>query len=263
MDSRLYLGVPNKLWDSLAAQAEDILCEEKIGQHLLGIYPAGPRIYGDISCSPGILCIYIDEPLALLDPTQSSITPIIKKTTQDGHNIQYTELYSWIKKVISAPQELANNFTKTYTHIIPAVSEAHYVGEEMTYIANLVSNYLRKSGWDIPHNDHGYLGSLNLIQEAAYLRARVLLREKGIFAPCLNRDWDQIESLENMPEHIATIDTELINYLSSNIDLPTTANLIEYCDWGYNYPWTYNTILNKKEIEQLGNTVSKLFSSLL
>lgn len=263
MSNRLYLGVPGESWDSLSMQAEDILAEEKIGQHLLGVYPAGPRMYGDSSCLPGLLCIYIDEPLALLDPTKPSTRAVTERVTQEGSRVWYAELYSWVKTVVESPHQPANELTKTYIHIIPTMSEAHYVGEEMAYISSLADDYLSKSGWDIPHSDHGYLGSPNLIQEAAYLRSRVLLQKKRVFAPCLNRNWDQIEQLSDIPEHITEIDSKIIEHLSSGQNAPTTADLVEFCDWAYNWPWALAPQPCQREAEELGAAVSKLLYSLL
>jgi hypothetical protein len=49
-----YYGLPQEIWDALVLEAEDLLSEEQIGNHIVGLYPAGPRIFGIESASPGL-----------------------------------------------------------------------------------------------------------------------------------------------------------------------------------------------------------------
>jgi hypothetical protein len=64
----LYLDIPSEEWDALQDKAEDLLIEEEIGQHILGIYPTGNAIFGIPGAAPSIICLYLDSAEGYLDP---------------------------------------------------------------------------------------------------------------------------------------------------------------------------------------------------
>jgi hypothetical protein len=209
-----FLGVSNDEWNFIAEEAESLLIDRGIGQHVIGLYPSGNRIFGDINAIPELICIYIDTPHKLLDPFEEhSIEGY--HTTQNGHNILFCDLFAWIKKLRDVNQT-QNSMVRKFIHLIPSMLAAQYEDEQLSIITSVAADYLEDYGWDFPQiaiskkiNDETNIDEL--INDACYLRARYILKTQNIFAPCININWDTIEILKDISDKtIIEIDEQLI-----------------------------------------------------
>lgn len=219
-----YLGISNEEWIFMAEEAESILIEKEIGQHIIGLYPSGGRIFGDINATPEIICVYLDTPYRFLDPFASNVIEGYH-TTQNGHKILFCELFSWIKFLGTVTVATHNDMVRNFVHLIPIMLEAQYEDDQLSVIASAAGDYLEKSGWDTPQvltsKEINKEASINdIITDACYLRARYILKTQEIFAPCINTNWDTIETLKEIKdERILKADEQLCAYMSNSKDV--------------------------------------------
>lgn len=219
-----YLGISNKEWVFIAEEAESILIDKEIGQHIIGIYPSGNRIFGDINAAPEIICVYLDTPHRLLDPFASNVIEGYH-VTQNGHKILFCELFSWVKFLGIVTTNSNNDMIRNFVHLIPIMLEAQYEDDQLSIIASSAGDYLEKCGWDIPQiqaskeiNEESDIE--NIIKDACYLRTRYILKTQNIFAPCMNADWDTVEKLTGVKDQrILETDEQLCTYMNSNKDI--------------------------------------------
>jgi hypothetical protein len=114
MKSKLYHGIPEDTWDSLLFKAEDLLRDNKLGNHIVGIYPIGSIKHKGIDPdrAPGIFCLYIDSVEFLLDPTTEKHG---LDTFQTPHGyILMMELYEWVENMFSC-----KSYTRLFDMPIP------------------------------------------------------------------------------------------------------------------------------------------------
>jgi hypothetical protein len=246
-----YLGIPQEEWDSLAAQAEDTMLTKGLGQHILGTYPAGPRIYGKAEAEPKLLVITVDAPSQYLNPL---ITP--RELIIDGSSLWFTDLYSWISSLkIGKPIPLL-------THIIPLLGPAHYEDSQLTEIHYLAESYLRARNWD----NRKYAPTVTW-HDALYLRARWILATTGRLAPCLNKQWDTVESVPQLPKRHKKADSWLTQYVTEDLapDRRQEASLLRYCDWLAESLSTAKYLWKEaeKEEEKLGEAVKRFYTRLM
>jgi hypothetical protein len=251
----LYLGVSQEKWDQLCSTAENVMLDLEIGQHLVGVYPFGNRIYGLPDEPIGLLCICINDPHSLLDPYNTQVKEPVYTSIEEG-NIKFVELFSWIKWIIN------NNYNGSFDrnlvefiHVIPAMFDAQYEDLSISNITSLLKNYLQDKKYDSPYlmNPIHFTEYKKLVIHALYLRTRFILETKGIFAPCLNRNWDTVENI-SLDTNEQLIDNELVKNITNSEITISEQDLILYCNW-------FITHLNRESGEQLFNILTALESA--
>jgi hypothetical protein len=95
--SKFYNGIPEETWNDLLFNAEDLLRDEDLGTHIVGVYPIGSAELERPS-QPGIMCLYIDSVDSLLDPSSFPRNSTIKHDTTGS--IYMWDLYYWTRIII-------------------------------------------------------------------------------------------------------------------------------------------------------------------
>lgn len=176
-----YFGLPQDQWDNLIFKAEDLLRDEELGVHLVGIYPAGGRTFGIESESESIMCIYIDSVESIINPY-----PMKKQFVWRGLNmssILMIELREWARQIISNDLDL----TYRMMHAVP-------FGRHVFHQENIIDPIL-----DIAHDieklrkfhRHYRYGRFNNYE----LRALAILSKDLEFSPCTNIEWDTVHPM--------------------------------------------------------------------
>jgi hypothetical protein len=139
-NNKFYYGIPQELWDDLLIKADDLLIEEEIGTHILGIYPAGNRNYGIESESQSLLCIYLDIIDNLINPFHKQSPPIKSyRINNQGSCINYIELYNWTKLFI---EESNNLFLLNQFNLIPTFYDCLYQDNVLDNIISVAQEIL-------------------------------------------------------------------------------------------------------------------------
>jgi hypothetical protein len=178
-----YYGLPQEVWDSLCIEAESLLYDEKLGNHLVGIYPAGERIYGIDSAPPGLLCLYVDSVESILDPFYQ---PRIHQYSVGNmmSPIVMIDLYYWVQRITKSGAEGAIPcFHKGMIHQDSSIDAVLEAARKCLAFFAYGQNWSPTSytPWDT----------------RAYLT--ILLTEE--FYPCINPNWDStIEFGSFLPE---------------------------------------------------------------
>lgn len=192
--SEYYYGLPQEVWDSLCMEAEDLLYSEGLGNHLVGLYPAGNRIYGIESSPPGLLCLYVDSVESILDPYYS---PQIYEYSIGNmmSPIIMVELRHWVQMLFRlGPNALIPCFHKDMVHqdnsIVPILEAARD--------ALIASGYPDQLG----RKDTG---------SWFWARAKLILIHTGKFLPCVNPEWGtKIELGSIIPNNKKLIEADKI-----------------------------------------------------
>ena len=214
-----YLGTSNEEWTFMAEEAESLLIDREIGQHVIGLYPSGDRIFGDMDAVPEVMCMYMDTPHKLLDPFADHDIEGYH-VTQNGHKILFCDLFAWVKMLGRMSTATHDTMARKFIHLIPTMLSAQYEDEQLSIITATAGDYLQECGWDNPQllaskaiKDEADIQVL--INDACYLRARYILKTQGVFAPCINTDWDTVETLEDIKDSkIIEVDQQLVEYMS-------------------------------------------------
>ena len=115
LNTEYYCGLPYELWEAIASEAEDLLVEENLGNHLLGVYPAGDRIYGIESSSQGLLCLYIDTIESILDPRLTQDFKLHKYTIGNQNSpVYFVELHDWIRWICQCKYDINHEFSNKF-----------------------------------------------------------------------------------------------------------------------------------------------------
>jgi hypothetical protein len=225
MHSEFYYGIPQTQWDELLFQAEDLLRDERLGQHLVGAYPAGDRIYG-IDRPPGIMCLYVDSVESLLNPTLATTKSAGPYETNTGP-IWMVNLFSWIKWITTATSCTA--WTANLLHLIPSGDLLHE-DESISDIISLANQYIVKVG-PAPY-ERLEPGPIPL---SHYLPMRTILiaMKTGKFYPCINPEWGTVFRLNelNPPTYISAMDQAIRLYIIGQSDEEPTDILQSASHW--------------------------------
>lgn len=248
-----YLGIPQEEWDSLAAQAEDVMLAKGYGQHILGTYPAGPRIFGSTKVEPRLLVIIVDEPSRHFNPFTCDRAPVTEGP------LYFMDLHEWVRSLECGVHDL-DEPSCGFPHAIPILGPPHYEDPQLTEITHLAQTYLQARNWDCALD-------LPCIWTAApYLRTRYILGATGQFIPCLNRNWDTVEPMPNLPEEHSQADDALVQCISSEQELSDNQKreISLYCSWLRKRLIKQRHWKEAKEEEQqLGEAVKRFYVQLM
>lgn len=207
LSTEYYCGLPQELWNSIASEAEDLLVEEGIGNHLLGVYPAGNRIYGIESSSQGLICLYMDTVESILDPTYD---PNKFKLLHLGNQLSpvwFVELHSWIRWILKlyencCSQTWQDEKVKHWLHLIPCFGDALYQDTSIDKLISIIADYLIASREGLcrdPWHLCPYLKRPSVKEELEYVlyyRQHIIWRTYKVFEPNMNSDWNEVFDVE-------------------------------------------------------------------
>ena len=265
-NNEYYCGLPEILWDQLNLEAEDLFIEEEIGSHILGVYPAGSRIYGIESSSQGLFYLYVDTIESLINPNNKK-NKRFKKYTVGNQNspVYFMELYKWAEWLIL---ENDPNWKRNFFDLIPTYHDIVYQDNNIDSIIaaaqGLANNNIVKIAsepWPTCPGAQTKVSKRELLNYSLYLRTVVIQKTHRQFCPNINPEWDKVISLSNMGEKLSQIDKQIITAVVNNTD-------IDYIDFN-TYIDTLKQIIssnietnkekNYKMKEELGKQIASFY----
>ena len=212
LSTNFYCGLPIELWDNLIEEAEDLFSEEEIGTHILGIYPAGKRLYGCESSSQGLLCLYFDSIDTIINPIPQKKSHLYTIGNQNSP-VVFIELHEWIKWLLndvygSNKKLVRSNFQDDLFHLIPSMGDNFFEDISINSIIYYVQemNLIDQEAYYFPIITTNYDRIYNLLSA----RTRLIMRYSNKFNPNINKEWGEVEYL-NCKEDENFIDMVLHN----------------------------------------------------
>jgi hypothetical protein len=203
----MYLGLPLDTWKDNCDLAQDLLLEKNLGQHILGIYPYGKRIYGYESEKLELFCIYLDSVEAILDPytLNKTYTPI-EINPSSTSTIFFQELRTWVS--------WTGDSVVSEDHIIPCFYDHLYEDESLTEIITFLQELILQYKKYIPQSD------CFLDWRAAYIFNKLKRYE-----PNVNPEWGDVFDFSELnfshPQALHKIEEKILkeeaNYTSNII----------------------------------------------
>ena len=196
--SEFYYGLPQPVWDNLCSEAEDLLYENKIGQHILGLYPAGDRIFGKESSSPGLFVLYMDSVDSLIDPfhlykNKASVQRFLVGNSMSP--IYFVDAFMWVHynyfMATEAEASIWCHFRYNFTHMIPFGKHMIYEDPSFSAIVGSTAEFSIKGSYYPEYNLYSPPHDRLLFN-----RTEAIIAEKQVFSPCTNPDWDEVITLE-------------------------------------------------------------------
>lgn len=188
---KLYYGLPNEIWDNLYFEAEDLLQEESLGQYIVGVYPAGNRIYGIESYPPGLMCLYVDSVGSLIDPTSCYHKELgfkVYHVMNSRSPLYMVDFFKWIKWLTT---DQTNDWRiEEFLHIIPFGEHILYEDDSISSILHSVRRLLICQNFKL-YGD-GLIRNPNRKLSYLFTRAYQNLIRTGRFKPCINKQWDEV-----------------------------------------------------------------------
>ena len=207
MDNKYYYGLSQADWDNLIIQAEDLLRDNELGTHLVGIYPTGERIFGVKSSPPKITCLYVDSVETLLDPLAKDKDKFVH-TNKDKSEIHLIDLFEWVKRI---------DFPDWWDHVVPMNGDIAYQEDSIEAIIYCAQEVLEYNWLEAIEN----LIGADKIEETFIHRAAIILQETGQWLPCIEKEWanrisDDLLSML-IPREYCEIIRILDNYFTDGI----------------------------------------------
>jgi len=263
--SEFYYGLPQSQWDILLTEAENLLRDREIGTHLVGLYPAGNRIYGIESESPGIMCLYIDTVESLINPTFKSGNPtgfITLYHSNARKPILFVNLFDWITRILRGN---CGGQNRKWIHALPFSSDIIYQDNSIDIILELTRNYLinRKFSMLIGNWD-GY----DQKEDFLFHRTDAILANTNKFYPCINPEWAKVSTLDSLPylpKFVKKIDNQMKNYLLGRDNLPDNQKLYETIHWlkASAQDARESILIDSDLTQQIGQEIADLYRSLV
>jgi hypothetical protein len=258
--SEFYYGLPQDQWDILLATAEDLLREEDMGTHLVGLYPAGNRIYGIESEPPGILCLYVDTVESLINPSFKSGNPTGFRTISYGSSgspIIFANLFDWAKHILSGRCGWMN---ARWLHVIPFASDIIYQDDSLDDILELLHQYMHLQKFFMPTGCNPMFHPGDIL----FHRADAILANIGKFYPCINPAWGKVCTLDTLqaPTSLQRIDIAFRNALLDRGPQPEHTKLTQLSEWlqGSAAVTRYEGIKQDRELaKQIGERLASLY----
>jgi hypothetical protein len=262
-DISLYQGLPQVNWDHMLNKAEDLLSEEEIGTHIVGIYPCGKRIYGLDSEGMDILCLYVDLPEKILDPLYN--THKVSKLSYRGSKynqdkIWFYDFHFWIQDFISS--YLNPSESQSIDIFIPVLHDILYESESISKIISLCNDLIKK------------IGMINISgarKDIFYMRTLLLWNSIEVFIPNLNKDWGEVLNITTSEEALKSLDLRIRKMALENTRLDPIDQKLYHCllqqelgkvsrEKDMNY---YIPILEKEYFDNLRKETVRFYKQLL
>lgn len=212
LSTNFYCGLPIELWNNLIEETEDLFSEEEIGTHILGIYPAGKRLYGCESSSQGLLCLYFDSIDAIIDPIPRKNYHSCNIGNQNSP-VTFIELHEWTRRLLndvySNDKRLVRSiFQDNLFHLIPSMGDNLFEDTSINSIIYYVQemNLINYETYYFPVNTTNHDRIYNLLSA----RTRLIMRYYNTFIPNINKEWGEVKYL-NCQEDENFIDMVLNN----------------------------------------------------
>lgn len=251
----LYYGLPQEQWDLLVSQAEDLFYDEKLGQHIVGIYPAGPRVYGIESEPPGLLCLYCDNILKLINPLSPDVDGFY--AFRVGHSrsaIIFADLFKWIRWITTERQYGWK--TECLMHIIPCNQISIHEDDSITPLIDDITRLLDKVAYCSKYRPDRTGSEMsvrwNMMQYTElYDRMLLILALTREFRPNIHPDWDAVFELSKLPiqvpDEVLDYDAILRHNRIENIDFSDQLDRYKtYQEW---LTTTYDNIVEPDKLK--------------
>jgi len=265
-----YYGLPESQWDPLLVKAEDLLRDEGLGSHLVGIYPAGQMIYGVRSEYPDLFCLYIDSVDALINPAIPSKDDCHIFQVEDSQSkIVMMDLFRWAQWLSTQGSGRCSIPTTYLAHALPLGQDIFHQDESLCDILDAAKALMTLTKFFI----HGAPGCIreqdNPMAELGYYRTQMILTLTGKFYPSMDPEFGKVFNLASLSggasQRMIDLDAMLRNDNLNRGPCVTIEELKELrllyinktCDcWDQN---RYNTADYIKLVMTLGAAVANLY----
>ncbi len=196
-ESEFYYGLPESQWDPLLVAAEDLLRDEELGTHLVGMYPAGNRIYGLESESPGLFCLYIDSVEALINPNSPKREEFRTFTIgHSGSSILMMNLFDWAKWILNRPNSISCSIPSLYfAYALPFGQDVIYQDDAICDILDIAKKLMHITKFRMIYS--GCSRDYPII-EALHARTKMILSMTNHFYPCINPEWGKVYNISTL-----------------------------------------------------------------
>jgi hypothetical protein len=204
MDDHMFYGIPQIIWDDLCEKAEEVLCENNLGNHLVGVYPAGNRIYGIESESPGLMCLYVDSVEPMIDPLSNYHKATGFTHYSIGHGcspIIMVDLYKWVQWLFN--RKCYRDWKDyAFLNLLPFGNHVIHEDESISEIMKWCHQGLKERGFltygDFFYDKTGCIRpSYMYPSRYLYLRTCLMTATSGYFNPNINAEWDTVQEFSN------------------------------------------------------------------
>ena len=252
----LYLGADQAEWNVLMDEAEDLMNELEKGQHIIGVFPCGDRVYGFENARLGITALTIDSPHKLLDPGISHFCSRSQYSIGRNGYVTYLDLFDWAVQLLGQ-----------------GASENHYLFGDNLYEDISISTILDLAREFSSLNREYFIPYFQRSSGTVHLlRHHLSFYAYDIYIPNLNKNWGEVGenlpwlSKEDCPPSIKEIDQELIQSISTNKPMPSAHKEIYYQYLMENLVKAQDKMDEKKKeivASCFRSEIQKLYSSLM
>jgi hypothetical protein len=211
MNNHMFYGIPQIIWDNLCEKAEEILYEDSLGNHIVGIYPAGNRIYGIESQSPGLMCLYVDTVEPMIDPLSNYHQYDGFRYYSIGNSsspIVMVDLYKWVRWVFN-DKDILDWKTYSFLNLIPFGNHVIHEDESISEIMKQCYKGLKERNF-IKYRDFNYFGDVGRCGPTGiypsrylYLRTCLMTNMSEYFNPNINPQWDIVQEFSQTNKTIS------------------------------------------------------------
>lgn len=269
LHSAYYLGLPDEIWQDLLSETEEMLSEEEIGIHILGVYPSGSRIFGIESSSPQFICLYIDVADHLLNPYYdiNIDTKFLYYTLKiDNSSVLYIDLYSWIKWILVEERYKYKDKYIQMLDIIPCNQDIIYQDPVINNLIELVKKFTDSFRYILDRGPVCNKIYEENLQCVLYTRTMYNIISSGRFIPNMNKEFGEVLSLnKDIDKEILTLDYVLKDSICQNKKIDVSS-LMKYSDKlrieAINKKKKSKT--NKEKLKkEIGKEVAKIYKFIL
>lgn len=203
---KLYCGIHEDTWNNLLLKAEDLLRDEGLGAHLVGIYPAGTRIYGTRPGVEGLMCLYVDAVDSLINPLARHKKCKVFDADDDGQQIIMFNLFWWVNWILEGPSDWK---TRQFMHAIP-FGDVIDQDESVSDIIDTARKFLTTKRFASAIFNEAP-APYNILAK----RTQLILSATSKFMPCVNPDYAKVFPLDHFsaPDRIKKLDRKVSDIL--------------------------------------------------
>lgn len=182
----IYYDISTKRWDDLCIQAEDLLLDKDIGQHIVGLYPYGERTFGLESKPPGLLALYIGSIEDVISPFKKQ--NMYQFSVNDNSSILFIELRDWIQKLSLVGPDM--------THMTACFHDIIQQEDSIDKIISITRDYINVLFPEYFKNKNYYLEFSPLLD-----RAMLIFKKRKEWQPCINQNWETVIDLNEITKN--------------------------------------------------------------
>jgi len=194
-----YLEIPQEEWDELALTAEEVLPNSGHSYLIVATFPCGGRLFG-LDVPPQILCLYLDNPINLLDPTyfrDLECTRLDLPLEFSNIGITFINLFTWLSWITIKRPDQAPNAAQRLFHMIPCETEPLNVDLEVSVLFEMIRKFAQVYRYG-PSIKTPYMWNLHT---ALFCRTDAIMSATGQFLPNINPNYGNVFDLSTITDN--------------------------------------------------------------